>query len=207
VGLSSALISEGLKSDQPLPTALYMFRRFVYIFCSTLEHFVRYQIERKPMLLINMKFPTLVFCAIVLSACAQGGRVAMGTKYPAVAPQSVQLLFQAPSWPAEQIGIVTSQGAQIASDATVYQELQHQAAVLGADAVLIVSSGMRQYAAMPGFATYNAFGQGNLFGNNFGITGAAHYQATGFAMGPQRFVGLNVQGIALKRTLQQARAR
>jgi hypothetical protein len=31
-------------------------------------------------------------------------------------------------------------------------------------------SGMSQCATMPGFATYNAFGQGNLFGNNFGIT-------------------------------------
>jgi hypothetical protein len=100
----------------------------------------------------------------------------MGTKYPAVSPQSVQLLFQPPSWPAEQIGIVTSQGAQIASDATVYQELQHQAAVLGADAVLIISSGMRQYAAMPGFATYNAFGQGNVFGNNFGIVGPPNFR-------------------------------
>ena len=129
----------------------------------------------------------------------------MGAKYTALAPQSVQLLFQAPSWPAEQIGIVTSQGAQVASDATVYQELQHQAAVLGAAAVLIISSGMRQYAAMPGFATYNAFGQGNLYGNYAGFNGAAHYQATGFAIGPQRFVGLNVQGIALKRTAANSR--
>src|SRR5437868_15323078 len=96
----------------------------------------------------HMKYPALVLCAIILSSCAQGGRVAMGTKYAAVAPQTVQILFQAPSWPAEQIGIVTSQGAQLASDASVYQELQHQAAVLGADAVLIFSSGMRQCAAM-----------------------------------------------------------
>jgi hypothetical protein len=151
---------------------------------------------------LYMKFPALILCAIVLSSCAQGGRVAIGTKYAAVAPQSVQILFQAPSWPAEQIGIVTSQGAQLASDAAVYHELQHQASVLGADAVLIMSSGMRQYAAMPGFATYNAFGQGNLYGNNYGFTGAAHYQATGFAMGPQSFVGLNVQGVALKRAVQ-----
>jgi hypothetical protein len=58
---------------------------------------------------------------------------------------------------------------------------------------------------MPGFATYNAFGQGNLYGNNFGITGAAQYQATEFAMGPQRFVGLNLQGIALKRAGNNSR--
>jgi hypothetical protein len=123
----------------------------------------------------------------------------MGTKYAAVAPQSVQLLFQSPSWPTTQIGIVTSQGAQLASDATTYAELQSQAAKLGADAVLIISSGMRQYAAMPGFATYNAFGQGNLSGDYTGFNGSALYRASGFAMGPQRFIGLNVQGLALKR--------
>jgi hypothetical protein len=137
--------------------------------------------------------------AALLSACAQGGRVAMGNRYAAVGSESVQILFQYPSWPAEQIGIVSSQGAQLASDATVYHELQSQAARLGADAVLIVSSGMRQYAAMPGFATYNAFGGSNLYGNPSFINGSAQYRATGFAMGPQSFVGLNVQGVALKR--------
>jgi hypothetical protein len=127
----------------------------------------------------------------------------MGNKYAAVAGETVQILFQPPLWPAEQIGIVSSQGAQLASDATVYHELQSQAAKLGADAVLIVSSGMRQYAAMPGFATYNAFGGGNLYGNPNFFNGYAQYHATGFAMGPQSFVGLNVQGVALKRISSQ----
>ena len=145
--------------------------------------------------------------AALLSSCAQGGRVAMGNKYAAVAGETVQILFQLPLWPAEQIGIVSSQGAQLASDATVYHELQSQAAKLGADAVLIVSSGMRQYAAMPGFATYNAFGGGNLYGNPNFINGYAQYHATGFAMGPQSFVGLNVQGVALKRISSQATRR
>jgi hypothetical protein len=85
-------------------------------------------------------------------------------KYAAVAAETVQILFQPPPWPVEQIGIVSSQGAQVASDATVYHELQSQGAKLGEDAVLIVSSGMRQYAAMPDFATYNAFGACNLCG-------------------------------------------
>ena len=131
----------------------------------------------------------------------------MGSKYPAVAPGSVQILFQTPEWPYEQIGIVTSQGAQLASDATVYEELQSQAAKLGADAVLIVSSGMRQYAAMPGFATYNAYGNGNLYGNNQFINGHAQYRATGLAMGPQSFVGLNIQGLALKRVAAAPKVR
>jgi hypothetical protein len=51
----------------------------------------------------------------------------------------------------------------VASDATVYSELQSQAAKLGADAVLVVSTGMKQYASFPGIATYNA--NGNLYGN------------------------------------------
>ena len=128
----------------------------------------------------------------------------MGNKYAAVTSGSVQILFQASAWPAEQIGIVSSQGAQLASGATVYHELQSQAAKLGVDAVLIVSSGMRQYAAMPGFATYNAFGAGNLYGNPNFINGNAQYHATAFAMGPQSFVGLNVQGVALKRATSQS---
>ena len=95
----------------------------------------------------------------------------------------------------------------LASDATVYKELQSQAAKLGADAVLIVSSGMRQYAAMPGFGTYNAYGNGNLYGNNQFINGHAQYRATGLAMGPQSFVGLNIQGLALKRVATAPKVR
>lgn len=130
-----------------------------------------------------------------LSSCAMGGRVAMGANYAAVAPQSVQILFQAPAWPANQIGIVSSLGAQVASDATVYKELQSQAARLGADAVLVISSEQKQG---PAIATYNAFGSANLYGNENFVTGNATYQATGFAVGPQS-IGLSVRGIALKR--------
>jgi hypothetical protein len=72
-----------------------------------------------------------------------------GVQYAAVAPQAVEIL-QAPAWPARQIGIVTSQGAQLASDATTYAELQNQAAKLGADAVVIFSAGQKRYAYFPG---------------------------------------------------------
>jgi hypothetical protein len=111
-----------------------------------------------------------------------------GQQVRGCSPRNCPNPFSTPLWPAEQIGIVSSQGAQLASDATVYHELQSQAAKLGADAVLIVSSGMRQYAAMPGFATYNAFGGSNLYGNLNFINGYAQYHATGFAMGPQSAV-------------------
>jgi hypothetical protein len=83
----------------------------------------------------------------------------------------------------------------VASDATVYSELQGQAAKLGADAVLVVSGGMKQYGSFPGIATYNA--NGNLYGNNALVGG--RYQAAGVAIAPHSYVGLNVQGIALKR--------
>jgi len=148
--------------------------------------------------------PAGLALAALLSSCAQGGRVAMGSTYAAVAPTTVQILFQSPSWPYNQIGIVSSQGAQVASDATVYKELQSQAAKLGADAVLVVSSGMKQYASFPGFATYNAFGSGNLYGNQNFFSGNALYRVNGFAMGPQSFVGLNVQGVALRRIAQKS---
>ena len=65
----------------------------------------------------------------------------MGNRYAAVNPQSVQILFQC-------------LGAQAASDASVYRELQRQAAGLGADAVLVISS---QPAIQGGFATYDAW--------------------------------------------------
>ena len=101
----------------------------------------------------------------------------MGNRYAAVNPQSVQILFQPPPWRYEQIGTVTCLGAQAASDASVYRELQRQAAGLGADAVLVISS---QPATQGGFASYNAWG------------------GYGFAAGPS-VIGLKLSGIALKR--------
>jgi hypothetical protein len=52
--------------------------------------------------------------------------------------------------------------------------------VIGADAVLVVSAGMKQYESFPGIATYNA--NGNLYGNGAFLGG--HYQAAGTAIGP-----------------------
>ena len=132
---------------------------------------------------------------VFFSADKQGMIRRCLTRYAAVPRETVQILFQPPPWQYEQIGIVKSQGAQVASDATVYSELQSQAAKLGADAVLVVSGGMKQYGSFPGIATYNA--NGNLYGNNALVGG--RYQAAGVAIGPQSYVGLNVQGIALKR--------
>ena len=146
---------------------------------------------------------SLMSVVVLLSGCAMGGRVATGAKYVAVAPQGVEILFQAPNWPCQQIGIVTSQGAQLASDATTYSELQSQAAKLGADAVVIISSGMRAYASAPGFAISNASAFGNGYVNQFGGQFSFGAQANGFAMGPRTFVGLNLQGIALKRVSVQ----
>jgi hypothetical protein len=60
---------------------------------------------------------------------------------------------------------------------SVYRELQRQAAGLGADAVLVISS---QPAIQGGFATYDA------------------WTGYGFAAGPS-VIGLKLSGIALKR--------
>jgi hypothetical protein len=118
-----------------------------------------------------------IICSSLLFGCVQSGSVPMGNRYTAVAPVTVQILFQPPSWRYEQIGIVTCLGAQAASDASVYRELQRQAAVLGADAVLVISS---QPATQGGFASYNA------------------WSGYGFAAGPS-VIGLKLSGIALKR--------
>lgn len=133
--------------------------------------------------------------AVFLAACTESGKVATANRYAAVPQEKVQILFQPPAWPYEQLGIVTSHGAQVASDATVYAELQSQAAKLGADAVLIVLPGTKQYAASPEIARYNA--NGGLYGNN--ALPGGRYQATGSAVGPQSYVGSSAQGIALKR--------
>jgi len=128
----------------------------------------------------------LILCALGLAACAQGGRVAMGNKYAPVAVENVQILFQPPPWPYEQIGIVTSLGAQVASDATVYRELQNQATQLGADAVLIISAGDKP---LPGGGYFAAYGR----------------SASGFAMSGGS--GFRLQGIALKRISSRAHER
>jgi hypothetical protein len=61
---------------------------------------------------------------VFFSADKQGMIRRCLTRYAAVPQETVRILFQPPPWQYEQIGIVKSQGAQVASDATVYSELQ-----------------------------------------------------------------------------------
>ena len=114
--------------------------------------------------LAQVRIALIIICFSLLFGCVQSGSVPMGNRYAAVNPQSVQILFQC-------------LGAQAASDASVYRELQRQAAGLGADAVLVISS---QPATQGGFASYNA------------------WTGYGFAAGPS-VIGLKLSGIALKR--------
>jgi hypothetical protein len=81
-----------------------------------------------------------------------------------------------------------AQGAQLATDATVYNEVRSQAAKMGADAVIIAGQERRQYAAFPGIATFNQRNSAN------------YGQASGFAMGPSSFSGTHITGIAIKFT-------
>jgi hypothetical protein len=97
----------------------------------------------------------------------------MGNKYAPVAVENVQILFQPPPWPYEQIGIVTSLGAQVASDATVYRELQNQAAQLGADAVLIISAGDKPLPGGGYFAPYGRSASG------FAMSGGSGFRLPG----------------------------
>src|SRR5262249_9488945 len=100
---------------------------------------------------MTVKFVLGTLAAISLIGCAQGSRVTTSTrKYPRVPVDHVQILFHPPDRPYEEIGMATAQGAQAATDATVYNEVRSQAAKLGADAVIIQGQERRAYANLPG---------------------------------------------------------
>jgi hypothetical protein len=78
-------------------------------------------------------------CALSLSACSTWGtKVPMGgVKFPPVPTDHVMILFEAPSRPYDQIGIVSSIGGVYASDGDMYRKMQMAAADLGADAIIV----------------------------------------------------------------------
>ena len=78
-----------------------------------------------------------------LAGCSTWGTtVPMGGKrYPKVPREHVVILFEAPSQPYEQIGIVSSLGGVFASDGDMYRKMQMSAARLGADAIIVRGTG------------------------------------------------------------------
>jgi hypothetical protein len=64
-----------------------------------------------------------------------------GKRYPKVPTEHVVILFETPSRPHEQIGIVSSLGGVFASDGDMLRKMQMAAADLGADAVIVREGG------------------------------------------------------------------
>jgi hypothetical protein len=61
-------------------------------------------------------------------------------KYPAVNTRHVVILFEKPSRPYQEIGLVSSLGGWFTSDGDNYHKMQMAAAQLGADAVVVQNS-------------------------------------------------------------------
>ena len=95
-------------------------------------------------------------CALILAACASGSAIVTGEKRTPIDPGQVKLYLEAPS-SYEIIGIVnassdagwTEQGSQ---DYAV-QELKNQAAKLGANGVLLETTGEKTSTAVGGYGT------------------------------------------------------
>lgn len=76
--------------------------------------------------------------AACTSINAWGSKVPMGgAKFAPVPPERVMILFEPPSRPHDQIGIVSSIGGIYASDGDMFKTMQKEAAELGADAIVV----------------------------------------------------------------------
>lgn len=105
-----------------------------------------------------LKNKTTALCLLVLllTGCASGSAIVTGTKKPPIDPSGVKLYLQPPV-NYEVIGIVnassdagwTEQGSQ---DYAV-QELKNQAAKLGANGVLLTTTGEKTSTAVGGYGT------------------------------------------------------
>jgi hypothetical protein len=91
-----------------------------------------------------LKATSLALIAVTLTACASGSTIVTGDTRAPVAPQSVKLYLEPPS-KFEIIGLVnaTSDAGWTEQDSLDYAvaELKKQASKIGANGVLLVSSG------------------------------------------------------------------
>jgi hypothetical protein len=92
-------------------------------------------------LVMKRVFLLLLGVTIVFSACTTwGSKMAMGDqRYPSVKTEHVVILFDKPTRPYKEIGLVSSLGGWYASDGDNYHKMQMAAAQLGADAVIVQS--------------------------------------------------------------------
>jgi len=119
------------------------------------------------------KLALLMFVLVVLSGCATGSALVTGTKRSPLDPNQVKIYFEKPL-DYEVIGIVNaSSGAgwteQDSLDYAV-KELQNQAAKLGANGVLLESTGEKTSSVVGG--TF-----GNTYGTGYGTYGTGYSYA------------------------------
>ena len=84
-----------------------------------------------------------VAITLLLAGCSTWGtKVPMGEhQYPPVNARHVVILFEPPSGPYEETGVVSSLGGVFASEGDMYHKMQMAAAQLGADAVIVRGAG------------------------------------------------------------------
>jgi hypothetical protein len=68
-----------------------------------------------------------------------------GVRYPKVPISHVMILFEPPTRPYKQIGLVSSIGGAFASDGDMYRKMQMSAAGLGADAIIVREKGAQAH--------------------------------------------------------------
>jgi len=106
--------------------------------------------------IVRLKYVAILLLVLSLAACASGSAIVTGVKRTPIEPSQVKLYLEAPA-NYEVIGIVnassdagwTEQGSQ---DYAV-QELKNQAAKLGANGVLLETTGERTSTAVGGYGT------------------------------------------------------
>jgi hypothetical protein len=122
---------------------------------------------------------TLVYCAVLLTACATSSHVLVGTQRPPIAPESVRVYLQPPPQ-FEQIATISasSQGSlaltsQQNMDKAI-ERMKNEAAKLGANGVLLQGVQDQQTGAI-GLGGGNTSYSGNSatgvgVGGSFGLT-------------------------------------
>jgi hypothetical protein len=97
----------------------------------------------------------LIFAVLAITACASGSAIVMGTKRASIAPEQVTLYLDPPA-AFEVIGLVSaSSDAGLTEQSSLdyaIKELKKQAASLGANGVIVVSTNNTATAVAGGYA-------------------------------------------------------
>jgi len=108
---------------------------------------------------MNLQLATrflLVFAVVAIAACASGSAIVTGTTRAPIAPEQVRIYLEPPP-NFEVIGLVSASSdagwTEQGSVDYAIAELKNQAAKLGANGVLLVSSGDKTTTVIGGYGT------------------------------------------------------